>query len=62
MRPELLAAAGINHQLDLVADGIAGRLDQQFIELPADAAEWPPAHLDRLEPTAELLAERLAQL
>ena len=57
VRPKLLAAAGIDHQLNIVADGVAGRFDEQFVELPADAAEGPPTHFDGFEAARKLLLE-----
>ena len=52
MRPELLAAAGIDHQLDAVPDGFAGGPDEQLVKLPIPSPERSPAKLDRFESSA----------
>ncbi len=62
MGPELLAAAGIDHQLDVGTDGFARGLDEQLIRLAVAASEWPPAHLNRFETTAHGLLEFFPQL
>ena len=49
VRPKLLAAAGIDHQLDVRPDRVAGRLDQQLVGAAIAPAERTPAQLDRLE-------------
>ena len=61
VRPELLAAAGVDHQLDVVADRLAGGPHQQLVELAVAAAERPPAQLDRLETPLDDALERPAQ-
>jgi hypothetical protein len=61
MRPELLASAGIDHQLNVVSDGFAGRSHQQFVELPVSPTEWPPAHFDGAEAARNDVLQRLAQ-
>src|SRR5439155_11392270 len=61
VRPELLAAAGIHHELDIWADRVARRSDEQFIGLPIAAAERPPAEFDGFEASRRRLLEFLAQ-
>ena len=61
MRPELLAAAGVDHQLDVRADRVAGRLDEQLVGLRVAPAERPPAELDRLEAAGDGVLQLLAQ-
>src|SRR5262249_55299487 len=59
--PELLAAAGVHHQFDAGADGVAGGADQLFVRLAVAPAERAPAELDGLETAGDGLAQRLAQ-
>ena len=46
---EDLAAAGVDHQLDVVAHLLPGRLHQEFVEAAVATAERPPAELDGAE-------------
>src|SRR6185369_16311171 len=57
VRPELLAAARVHHQLDVVAHRLARGLDQELVELPAHPAERAPSHLDRPEAARSLREE-----
>ena len=61
VRPELLAAAGIDHQLDFLTDCFPRGRDQSFVELAADSSERPPAHLDGPKAAFELLLQLIAQ-
>src|SRR5262245_5315035 len=61
MGPELLAAAGVDHQLDVWADCLAGCADEQFIIFAVTPAKRPPAQLDRLETTCHRLLKLFAQ-
>src|SRR5262249_61184822 len=60
-RPDRLAAAGVYHQLDPPADRVAGRADQQLVDLAIAPAERTPAELDRLEAARHRLLQSLAQ-
>ena len=61
MRPEGVAAAGIDHQLDAGADRLAGGADQQFVGVRVAAAERLPTQLDRLETAGRRLPQLLPQ-
>ncbi len=49
VRPELLRATRIDHQLDIGADGLASGFDQQLIILATDPAKLVPTQLKSFE-------------
>jgi hypothetical protein len=46
MGPELFAAAGIDHEFDVIADGLSGGADEEFVEGAVAASEGAPTHFD----------------
>ena len=44
--PELFAAAGVNHEFDVIADGLSGGADEEFVEGAIATTEGAPAHFD----------------
>src|SRR5438093_53157 len=61
VRPELLRAARVDHQLAVVADRVARGLDELLVVGIAAAAEGPPAELERPEPARLGREQDLAQ-
>src|SRR5205823_14820767 len=62
VRPEGVAAAGIDHQLHTGADRLARRADEELVGVRVAAAERLPAELDRLEAAAGRLPQLLAKM
>src|SRR4051812_16864535 len=61
MRPVRFTPTGVDHQLNVWADCLAGRADEQLVGLVVVAAEWLPAELDGFEAASDGMAELFAQ-
>ena len=61
VRPELLAAPGIDHQFDAVPNRLTSRADKQFVERAVSTAERPPAQFDRPESSIDNTVECFRQ-
>jgi hypothetical protein len=61
VRPEGLAAAGIDHDLDVRPDRLAGRANEEFVGLRVAPAERLPTELDGTESTSDGLCQLLAE-
>src|SRR5207244_9944190 len=61
VRPKLLAAASVDHDLDVGSDRVAGGLDEQLVRFRVAPTEGSPAELDRAKAARDRGLQLFAQ-